>query len=70
VPELHGDAGVGLGVDEIDDPRPRRLVLRRVEPGAPGRDPAPILICGSLHFAGEALAFLRGEPAALEDCLQ
>ena len=34
------------------------------------RDPAPILICGSLHFAGEALAFLRGEPAALEDCLQ
>jgi folylpolyglutamate synthase/dihydropteroate synthase len=32
--------------------------------------PAPILICGSLHFAGEALAFLRREPATLEDCLQ
>jgi dihydrofolate synthase/folylpolyglutamate synthase len=34
------------------------------------RDPAPILITGSLHFAGEVLAFLRHEPAALEDCLQ
>ena len=34
------------------------------------RDAAPILICGSLHFAGEALAFLRGEPAAFEECLQ
>jgi dihydrofolate synthase / folylpolyglutamate synthase len=29
-----------------------------------------ILITGSLHFAGEALARLRGEPDALEDCLQ
>ena len=34
------------------------------------QDPAPILICGSLHFAGEALAFLRGEPAAFEECAQ
>ena len=33
-------------------------------------DAAPILICGSLHFAGEALAFLRGEPGALEECGQ
>lgn len=32
--------------------------------------PDPILITGSLHFAGEALAFLRGEPAAYEECLQ
>ncbi len=31
---------------------------------------APILIAGSLHFAGEALAHLRGEPAAYEECLQ
>ena len=30
----------------------------------------PILITGSLHFAGEALAHLRGEPAAFEECLQ
>lgn len=29
-----------------------------------------ILITGSLHFAGEALAELRGEPAAFEECAQ
>jgi dihydrofolate synthase / folylpolyglutamate synthase len=29
-----------------------------------------VLITGSLHFAGEALAFLRGEPNALEECAQ
>jgi dihydrofolate synthase / folylpolyglutamate synthase len=29
-----------------------------------------ILITGSLHFAGEALAVLRGEPDALEECTQ
>jgi len=28
------------------------------------------LLTGSLHFAGEALAVLRGEPEALEDCAQ
>ncbi|MEO8438986.1 MAG: folylpolyglutamate synthase/dihydrofolate synthase family protein [Spartobacteria bacterium] len=33
-------------------------------------DAAPILITGSLHFAGEALAALSGEPAAFEECLQ
>jgi dihydrofolate synthase/folylpolyglutamate synthase len=32
--------------------------------------PEPILITGSLHFAGEALASLRGDPDALEDCAQ
>ena len=32
--------------------------------------PNPILITGSLHFAGEALAYLRGEPAAFEECAQ
>lgn len=32
--------------------------------------PDPILITGSLHFAGEALAHLKGEPAAFEECLQ
>ena len=30
----------------------------------------PILIAGSLHFAGEALALLSGQPAAFEECLQ
>jgi dihydrofolate synthase/folylpolyglutamate synthase len=32
--------------------------------------PHPILITGSLHFAGEVLAQLRGEPAAFEECAQ
>ena len=32
--------------------------------------PNPILLAGSLHFAGEALAYLRGEPAAFEECAQ
>lgn len=34
------------------------------------QDRKPILITGSLHFAGEALAYLRNEPAAYEECLQ
>jgi len=34
------------------------------------RDAVPILITGSLHFAGEALAFLQEKPAAFEECLQ
>lgn len=32
--------------------------------------PHPILITGSLHFAGEALAHLQGKPAAFEECAQ
>ena len=32
--------------------------------------PAPILITGSLHFAGEALAHLQDKPAAFEECAQ
>jgi dihydrofolate synthase/folylpolyglutamate synthase len=32
--------------------------------------PNPILITGSLHFAGEVLAYLRGRPAAFEECAQ
>ena len=32
--------------------------------------PNPILITGSLHFAGEVLAHLRGEPTAFEECAQ
>lgn len=32
--------------------------------------PNPILLTGSLHFAGEALAHLQGEPAAFEECAQ
>ena len=33
-------------------------------------NPSPILVTGSLHFAGEVLAHLRGEPAAFEECAQ
>ncbi len=32
--------------------------------------PNPILITGSLHFAGEVLAHLHGDPAAFEECAQ
>jgi dihydrofolate synthase/folylpolyglutamate synthase len=32
--------------------------------------PGRVLLTGSLHFAGEALATLSGDPAALEDCAQ
>ena len=32
--------------------------------------PNSILITGSFHFAGEVLAYLRGEPAAFEECAQ
>jgi dihydrofolate synthase / folylpolyglutamate synthase len=32
--------------------------------------PNPILITGSLHFAGEVLAHLCGKPAAFEECAQ
>jgi dihydrofolate synthase/folylpolyglutamate synthase len=39
------------------------LTLARLKPN-------PILITGSLHFAGEVLAHLRGEPAAFEECVQ
>jgi dihydrofolate synthase/folylpolyglutamate synthase len=35
-----------------------------------GAKPNPILITGSLHFAGEVLAYLRGEAAAFEECAQ
>jgi dihydrofolate synthase/folylpolyglutamate synthase len=43
----------------IDD----ALMLARAKPN-------PILITGSLHFAGEVLAHLHGEPAAFEECAQ
>jgi dihydrofolate synthase/folylpolyglutamate synthase len=33
-------------------------------------NPEPIIITGSLHFAGEVLATLNGDPDALEDCAQ
>lgn len=41
----------------------RALELARAKPNS-------ILLTGSLHFAGEALATLRGDPAAFEECAQ
>ncbi len=38
--------------------------------GAARQRAGKILICGSLHLAGEALAFLRGMPNAFEECAQ
>lgn len=32
--------------------------------------PHPILLTGSLHFAGEVLAHLQGKPASFEECAQ
>jgi dihydrofolate synthase / folylpolyglutamate synthase len=65
-------------------PEELRLTIQHQFPDAPAalmpsfaaaweearRDAAPILLTGSLHFAGEALAFLQGAPAAFEECLQ
>ncbi len=65
-------------------PEELRLTIQDLAPEAPAavsnsfgqaweearHDAAPILITGSLHFAGEALAFLSGQPAAYEECLQ
>jgi hypothetical protein len=34
--DLHADLGLGLGMDEIDDPLPGSLVFGRIEPGQPG----------------------------------
>jgi dihydrofolate synthase/folylpolyglutamate synthase len=39
------------------------LMLARAKPN-------PILITGSLHFAGEVLAHLRSDPSAFEECAQ
>ncbi len=66
------------------DPESLRLTIKGLAPDLPAETTAsfaeawaraqefaePILITGSLHFAGEALAHLRGEPAAFEECLQ
>jgi dihydrofolate synthase/folylpolyglutamate synthase len=35
-----------------------------------GKRQVPILITGSLHFAGEALSHLQNKPAAFEECAQ
>jgi dihydrofolate synthase / folylpolyglutamate synthase len=55
----------------ITPPLPYSLVASVDQALALARSkPNPILITGSLHFAGEVLALLRGEPAAFEECAQ
>ena len=58
--ELAADFCVGLGVDEIDDALPRRLVRRRIHAGAAGRDAAFRADAGHLDAdeAGAALGAL------------
>jgi dihydrofolate synthase/folylpolyglutamate synthase len=56
---------------EITPPLPYSIIPTVGEALALARaKPNPILITGSLHFAGEVLAHLRGEPAAFEECAQ
>ena len=70
--------------DRAADPSQLARVLASITPSLPhsivdsvadalsaarGR-PNRILLTGSLHFAGEALAFLQGKPAAFEECAQ
>jgi dihydrofolate synthase/folylpolyglutamate synthase len=66
------------------DPEDLARALSRITPSLPysitssiahavdqaRKRPHPILITGSLHFAGEALAYLQGKPAAFEECAQ
>ena len=42
----------------------------RTQTGRQCAETNPILITGSLQFAGEVLAHLNGEPAAFEECAQ
>ncbi len=66
------------------DPKDLARVVRSIAPSLPcsaalsieqalnqaRAKPNPILLTGSLHFAGEALAYLQGMPAAFEECAQ
>jgi dihydrofolate synthase / folylpolyglutamate synthase len=76
LPKIRSERGTGSEklskvLSEITPPLPcsitptvgDALMLARAKPN-------PILITGSLHFAGEVLAHLRGKPAAFEECAQ
>jgi dihydrofolate synthase / folylpolyglutamate synthase len=66
------------------DPENLARTLRKITPSLPysitssiahaldqaRKGPHPILLTGSLHFAGEALAHLQGKPASFEECAQ
>jgi dihydrofolate synthase/folylpolyglutamate synthase len=58
-------------LSNITPPLPYSITLTVADALTRARQkPNPILITGSLHFAGEVLAHLRGEPAAFEECAQ
>jgi dihydrofolate synthase/folylpolyglutamate synthase len=58
-------------LSDIKPPLPYSIALTAGDALALARaKPNPILVTGSLHFAGEVLAHLRGEPAAFEECAQ
>ena len=59
-------AAVWSSGDDLDVSTARTLAEAVVQAGGDSR----VLITGSLHFAGEALAHLRGEPAAFEESAQ
>ena len=62
---------VARALANITPPLPYSIVQSVDEALALARaKPNPILITGSLHFAGEVLALLRGEPATFEECTQ
>ena len=66
------------------DPRELAKILSSITPSLPHSitpsigesidfaraKPNRILLTGSLHFAGETLAYLQGQPAAFEECAQ
>jgi dihydrofolate synthase / folylpolyglutamate synthase len=57
----------------LPNSRPARISIAPSFPDALAlacEHPERILITGSLHFAGEALATLNGDPDSLEDCAQ
>jgi dihydrofolate synthase/folylpolyglutamate synthase len=70
--------------ERASDPRELARILSSITPSLPhsitpsiaeAMDSARarsnrILLTGSLHFAGEALAYLQGQPAAFEECAQ
>jgi dihydrofolate synthase / folylpolyglutamate synthase len=62
---------VARALANITPPLPYSIIQSVDEALALARaKPNPILITGSLHFAGEVLALLSGEPAAFEECTQ
>ena len=64
-------ADLGLTISTLTPPLPCSIVSSLAAAIESARaTPGRILFTGSLHFAGEVLATLSGDPGALEDCAQ